>query len=119
MSLDQQSRPACVYRHGRIVCGGARVTFRQSRRLGLTSTERRSVRIVFASGISGELYRELAEMTQRRGAAATRYADRIEPVTIVVEDPQDGRVELRGRIKPPTVAPAPDVQHVEFPIGTT
>lgn len=115
MSLDH---PARVYRQGRILCGGARVTIdRHSRRVGLTATERQCVRVVFAEDVSGELRHELAEMTARRGAAAARYADRIEAVTIVVDDPR-GRVELRGHIKPPTVAPAPELHEIAFPLGT-
>lgn len=113
MGLDQQYRPALVHRHGRVLCTRARVKIRAARRL---DSEDSYVQVVFADGVASELHHELAEMIGRRGAAAARYAERIEPVTIIVEAPQ-GRVELRGRIKPPSVAQTPDLHHAVFSIG--
>jgi hypothetical protein len=50
-----------------------------------------------------DLRAELAELARRRGAAARRAAERIEPIAIVIDDPTDGRERIVGRIEPPQV----------------
>jgi len=39
----------------------------------------------------------------RRGAAARRAAERIEPLAVVIDDPCLGRERIVGRIEPPQV----------------
>jgi hypothetical protein len=56
---------------------------------------------------------ELAELSRRRGAAARRAAERIEPIVIVIDDPRRGRERIVGRIVPPQVRHG-DLRDVEF-----
>jgi hypothetical protein len=102
-----------AYREGSLVCGRVHVTFDRDDRLGLAPRERRYVVARFLDRLHPTLRSELAEMTRRRGAAARRAADRIEPIVIVVDDPRHGRERIVGRILPPELRRG-DLREVEF-----
>lgn len=90
-----------AYRDGSLVCTRVHVTFRRDERLGLAPHERRYVAARFLDRLHPDLHAELAELTRRRGAAARRAAERIEPIVVVIDDPLNGRERIVGRIEPP------------------
>jgi hypothetical protein len=89
------------------------VTFGRDDRLGLAPRERRSVLARFEDGLHPTLRSELIELARRRGAAAHRAAERIEPIVILVGDPRHGRERIVGRIVPPQIRRG-DLREVEF-----
>lgn len=109
--------PRCVwgraYREGSLVCGRVHITFDRDDRLGLAPRERRYVVARFLDRLHPVLRSELAELSRRRGAAARRAAERIEPIVIVIDDPRRGRERIVGRIVPPQVRHG-DLRDVEF-----
>jgi hypothetical protein len=92
-----------AYRDGSLVCTRVHVTFRRDDRLGLAPHERRYVAARFLDRVHPDLRDELAELARRRGAAARRAAERIEPIVVVIDDPLNGRERIVGRIEPPHV----------------
>jgi hypothetical protein len=103
MVSEQRSAWGRAYRDGTLVCGRVHVTFRRDDRLGLAPHERRYVAARFLDRVHPDLRAELGELARRRGAAALRAADRIEPIAIVIDDPARGRERIVGRIEPPQV----------------
>ncbi len=85
-----------AYRAGRLVCGWVHVTISVDERLGLTQQERRRVRLRFHEPLDDGLRSELAQLMRRRGAAARRAAERIDPIEIVVDDPGGEREHIVG-----------------------
>jgi hypothetical protein len=80
------------------------VTFGRDDRLGLAPHERRRYFAArFVDRLHPDLRAELAEVARRRGAAARRAADRIEPIVVVIDDPCLGRERIVARIEPPQV----------------
>ena len=92
---------ARAYRTGRLVCGWVQVTIGDDERLGLTQQERQLVRVRFHEPLDDGLRSELTQLIARRGAAARRAAERIDPIEIVVDDPQSARERIIGRVEPP------------------
>jgi hypothetical protein len=92
-----------AYRDGSLVCTRVHVTFRRDERLGLAPHERRYVAARFLDRLHPDLRAELAELARRRGAAARRAAERIEPIVVVIDDPLHGRERIIGRLEPPQV----------------
>jgi hypothetical protein len=101
MDCKQRYAWGRAYRNGSLVCGRVHVTFRRDDRLGLAPHERRAVVARFLDRLHPDLRAELAELARRRGAAARRAADRIEPIVVVIDDPCLGRERIVGRIEPP------------------
>lgn len=105
---------ARVFRNGYCLCEHAEVRICElDRRVGLTMTERRRVRVRFIGRVAPELRDELAGIVARRGAAAERYAERIAPVVITFDDE---RIEVR--LMPPQTAPRIAIVDTVFPVGT-
>jgi hypothetical protein len=103
-----------AYRDGTLVCTRVHVTIgRDDRRVGLAQHERRYVLARFSERLDAKLHDELRELARRRGQAARRLADRMEPIQIVVDDPRRGRVRIVGRIEPPQ-ARCGDLREIEF-----
>lgn len=102
-----------AYREGSLICGRVHVTFGRDDRLGLAPRERRNVVARFEDRLHPTLRSELTELARRRGAAARRAAERIEPIVILVGDPQHGRERIVGRLVPPQVRRG-DLSDVEF-----
>jgi hypothetical protein len=92
-----------AYRAGRLVCGWVQVTLNDDGRLGLTRQERRVVRVRFREPINDALRSELALLMRRRGLAARRAADRIDPIEVVVDDPHGECERIIGRVEPPQI----------------
>jgi hypothetical protein len=104
MSSEQLYAWGRAYRDGRLVCWRVHVTIgREHDRLGLAPRERRYVTARFRDRLDRDLHAELVQLARRRGAAAKRVADRMEPVVIVVDDPRHGRTRLTGHVQPPQV----------------
>jgi len=102
-----------AYRDGSLVCARVRVTFAHDERLGLAPRERRTVIARFEDRLHPALRAELAELARRRGAAARRAAERMEPIVLMVGDPRDGRERIVGRIVPPQ-ARRGNLRDIEF-----
>jgi hypothetical protein len=98
---DQSRRLARAYRSGRLICGWVQVTISDDERLGLTQQERQVVRLRFHEPLDDGLRSELAELLRRRGAAARRAAERIDPIEVVVDDPHGARQRILGSVQPP------------------
>jgi hypothetical protein len=92
-----------AYRAGRLVCGCVLVTVGLDGRLGLTLKERRLMRVRFCEPIEDELRAELTQLVRRRGTAALRAAERVDPIEVVVDDPHGDRLRAIGRLQPPQV----------------
>lgn len=104
--VSEQQRYAWgrAYRDGSLVCGRVHVKISRDVRLGLAAHERRRyVAARFLDRVHPDLHAELAELARRRGSAARRAAERIEPIAIVIDDPCLGRERIVGRIEPPQV----------------
>jgi hypothetical protein len=94
-----------AYRDGRLVCWRVHVTIgRDDTRLGLAPHERRRVTASFRERLDSSLHDELVQLARRRGAAARLIAESMEPIVIVVDDPQSGdRHRILARLQPPQV----------------
>lgn len=97
-----------AYRAERLVCGCVHVTVSVDDRLGLAPHERRVVRVRFQEPIDDGLRAELAQLVRRRGSAACRVAERMDPIELVVDDRHGERVRIAGRLQ------APQVRHVQI-----
>jgi hypothetical protein len=103
-----------AYRDGNLVCTRVHVTIgRDDHRIGLAQHERRYVVARFSERLDAKLQAELRELARRRGQAARRVSERMEPIQIVVDDPRHGRVRIVGRIQPPQVR-CGDLREIEF-----
>jgi hypothetical protein len=109
-TVDMRARPradcgtgelARAYRAGRLVCACVHVTVRLDDRLGLAPHERRVLRVSFQEPLDDGLRVELAQLVRRRGAAACRVAERIDPIEFVVDDRDGNHVRVVGRLEPP------------------
>jgi len=94
---------ARAYRDGRLMCARVRVTVGHDDRLGLARHERRHVLARFEERLDGVLRSELAELVRRRGAAAHRAAEHMDPIELVVDDPDSEHQRIIGRLQPPLV----------------
>ena len=102
MIFEQLSAWGRAYRDGQLVCWRVHVTIgRDHTRLGLAPHERRYVTARFRERLDSALHAELVELARRRGAAARRVAERMQPIVIVVDDPRRGRERVVGRVQPP------------------
>ena len=113
MVSAQRSAWGRAYRDGSLVCGRVHVTFGRDDRLGLAFHERRCVVARFLDRLHPTLKSELAELARRRGAAAGRAAERMEPIVLVVDDPRHGRDRIVGRLQPPQIR-CGDLRDIEF-----
>jgi hypothetical protein len=99
---EQRYPPGRAYRDGRLVCWRVHVTIgRDDTRLGLAPRERRFVTASFGERLDSALHAELVQLARRRGAAARRIAESMEPVVMVVDDPVSGcRHRMVARLQP-------------------
>jgi hypothetical protein len=112
--FEQRYGWARAYRDGRLVAGRVRLTVDHDVRVGLAPRERpRSLRAAFTERVDPILRDELAAVVRRRGAAARRAADRMEPIEVVIEDPYRGRQCIVGRVQPPQQSRG-DLDAIEF-----
>jgi hypothetical protein len=101
MAFEQRYAWGRAYRDGSLVCSRVHVTFGHDDRLGLAPRERRYLVARFQDRLHPTLRSELVELARRRGAAARRAAERMEPIVIVVDDPRHGRDRIVARLQPP------------------
>ncbi len=109
----KRCRVGRAYRCGRLICGWVQITISDDERLGLTQQERRHVRVRFHEPIDDGLRSELTQLMRRRGAAAGRAAERIDPIEVVVDEPAGWRHRIVGRVEPPQVHHGP-LRDIEF-----
>jgi hypothetical protein len=103
-----------AYRGERLVCARVQLTIGRDPRLGLASHERRYVLARFCGQLDPGLRAELSELVRRRGAAARRVAELLEPIEIVVDDPRHRRRRLIARLEPPQLRRGGDLRTIEF-----
>jgi hypothetical protein len=103
-----------AYRNGQLVCPCVRITVGHDDGLGLTRRERRYVIARFQDRLDGQLRTELIELTRRRGAAAYRAAERIDPIELVLEEPGNGCQRIVGRLQPPQLRHGGGLRDIEF-----
>jgi hypothetical protein len=113
MVTEQRHAWGQAYRDGSLVCGRVHLTFGRNDRLGLAPRERRSVVARFEDRLHPTLRSELIELARRRGSAARRAAERLEPIVILVGDPRHGRERIVGRLVAPQSRHG-DLRNVEF-----
>ena len=85
-------------------------------RLGLTEDERRIVRVRFLEPLDDTLRTELTQLVRRRGSAAHRAAERIDPIELVIDDPHGEPQRISGRLQPPQVRHG-QLRDIEFGLG--
>jgi hypothetical protein len=116
MQRAQQRRlSGRAYRAGRLICGRVQVTISDDERIGQTAEERCVVELRFHEPLDDRLRVELTRLLRRRGAAAGRAAERIDPIEVVVDDPSAARLRIVGRIQPPRVHHGA-LRDIEFPL---
>jgi len=81
--VKQRSRWGRAYRNDKLVCARVHVTVGHDDRLGLSRAERRYLAARFVECVDATLRDELASMVRRRGSAARRIAESLEPLLIV------------------------------------
>jgi hypothetical protein len=59
------------------------------------------VRVRFHEPLDDDLRSELTQLVRRRGAAARRVVERVDPIEVVVDDPHGERQRIVGRLEPP------------------
>jgi hypothetical protein len=101
--FEQHARVGRAYRAGRLVCGCVHVTVSLDGRIGLAPDERRLVRVRFYEPLDDGLRSELTQLVRRRGAAARRAGERVDPIEVVVDDPYGERQRIVGQLEPPQV----------------
>jgi hypothetical protein len=113
--FEQRYGWARAYRDGRLVAGRVRLIVDRDVRVGLAPRERRrrSLRAAFMERVDPALRDELAAVARRRGAAARRAADRMDPIEVVIDDPHRGRERIVGRVLPPQQRRG-DLAEIEF-----
>ena len=115
MVFEQRYGWARAYRDGRLVAGRVRLTVDRDVRVGLAPRERgrRQVRAAFLERVDPILRDELVAVARRRGAAARRAAERMDPIEVVIDDPHRGRERIVGRVEPPLQRRG-DLDAIEF-----
>jgi hypothetical protein len=101
LRADRRCRLGRAYRAGRLVCGCVQVTVSLDGRLGLAPHERRLVRVRFHEPLDDDLRTELTQLVRRRGAAARRAVERVDPIEVVVDDPHGECQRIVGHLQPP------------------
>jgi hypothetical protein len=94
-----------AYRDGEVVCARVHITIGRDGRLGLARHERRYVVARFVERLHPTLRTELNELARRRGAAARRAAERMDPIEVVFDDRHLGSQRIVARVQPPQVRP--------------
>jgi hypothetical protein len=113
---EQQYVCSRAYRAETMVCGRVHITIgRNGDRLGLAEHERRSVTARFVDRLDPTLSAELAALVRRRGMAARRVAETLDPIEFVFVDPRRGRQCMVGRLEPPQVRRG-ELREIEFAV---
>lgn len=108
---------ARAYRDGRCVCQVAEVAIGQhTRRVGLTPHERRYIKVRFVESVSPDLRAELEQLSERRGMVAERLAERLDPVTLIVDDAHEEPMEITVHLQPPQIRRLSSLRQVEYDV---
>lgn len=99
--IGRRACSAHACRDDEVVCGRAELTVDADMRLDLTARERHRVTARCRDRLEPALRAELTELVRRRGAAARRAAERMDPIEIVFDDPRLGLQRISGWIQPP------------------
>lgn len=102
-----------AYRSGRLICGWVQITISDDERLGLTRHERRLVGLRFHEPLDDGLRTELTQLLRRRGPAARRIAERIDPIEVVIDDARGEQQRILGWVEPPQSRHGP-LRDIEF-----
>jgi hypothetical protein len=94
--FEQRYNWGRAYRNGQLVCARVQLTVGRDGRLGVTRSQRRYVVARFSERVHPALRAELAELARRRGAAARRAAERMDPIELVFDDRHMGRPADHG-----------------------
>lgn len=113
MVFEQRYSWGRAYRDGTIVCARVHLTIGCDVRLGLARHERRYVVARFLERLHPMLHSELTELSRRRGAAARRAAERMDPIEIVFDDRRLGRQRITGWVQPPQIR-CGELREIEF-----
>jgi hypothetical protein len=100
----RSDRRCCLgraYRAGRLVCGCVHVTVSLDGRLGLAAHERGLLRVRFQEPLDDDLRSDLTQLVRRRGAAARRAVERVDPIEVVVDGPHGEGQRILGHLEPP------------------
>jgi hypothetical protein len=84
--------------------------------VGLTRQEHRLVGVRFHEPLDDGLRAELVQLVRRRGAAACRVAERIDPIDLVIHDRHGGPVRVVGRLESPQVRHG-HIRDIEFALS--
>lgn len=115
MVIEQRYLWGRAYRDGQLVCTRVHVTIGRDHRLGLAEHERRYVLARFQEQLDDALHTELIQMVRRRGTAARRIAENLQPIELVVEDPHRGRQRMVGHLQPPQLRFG-ELREIEFSV---
>jgi hypothetical protein len=108
---EQRYASGRAYRGERMVCARVQLTIgRDHDRLGLARHERRYVLARFCERLDPALRAELTELVRRRGMAARRAAETLQPLEIVVDDSSE---QLTVKLQPPQLRGG-DLREIEF-----
>lgn len=102
-----------AYRGEKLLCERVQVTIGHDDRVGLARHERRYIFARFRERVDVSLRVELVELARRRGLAAGRVADTLEPLEIVIDDPSGERQRVIGRLQPPQLRRG-ELRDIEF-----
>jgi hypothetical protein len=93
--------------------GDPAVTVLRDGRLGLAPHERRLMWVRFREPLDDDLRAELTQLVRRRGAAARRAVERVDPIEVVVDDPHGERERIVGHLEPPQIRHG-ELRAIEF-----
>lgn len=79
------------------------VTVLRDVRLGLAPHESRLVRVRFHEPVDDGLRAELTQLVRRRGAAARRMVELVDPIEVIVDDLYGEHQRIVGHLEPPQV----------------
>jgi hypothetical protein len=112
MVFEQRYTWSRAYRDGEVVCARVRVTIVRGDRLGLAPRERRRYLVArFMERLHPDLRDELAALARRRGAAARRAADRMEPIEVLFDNK---RQRIVASVQPPQLRCGGELREIEF-----
>ncbi|MGI9100139.1 MAG: hypothetical protein ACR2H2_16880 [Solirubrobacteraceae bacterium] len=113
MVFEQRYSWGRAYRDGQLVCARVHLTIGRDGRLGLARHERRYLAARFVERLHPTLRAELTELARRRGAAARRAAERMDPIEVIFDDGRLGSQRIIGWVQPPQLRYG-ELREIEF-----
>jgi hypothetical protein len=109
--IEQRYLWGRAYRNGEVVCARVHVTVGRDAQLGLARHERRYVVARFVERVHPTLRDELAALARRRGAAARRVAEHMDPIEVVFDSRQQ---RIVAEVQPPQLRYGGELREIEF-----